>query len=287
MRPSFAPLALLASLLAGCGAEPPPPPPPKPAPAPQPAAEPEPPPPPTGRALFVASEFGLSPLACYLDADRQFHAGEDCLALTPSGAEVWLMGGTSAKVVGRAVATCANMATPEATAVIDAPKDALRGDAVVPPALKAALIYVTPTTPADADRTAPKELRAQIAAAIARAAPGLKSPKPRIDQHVRVDVDDDGAPETIVAAVVPGSGKDEDADYRFSALFLVPQAGEPALLRAREGTRERYTLLGALDLDGDGARELYLNTYDDDQFSLSLERRGPDGLTTLGRWACA
>ncbi|WP_143141120.1 hypothetical protein [Nannocystis exedens] len=169
--------------------------------------------------------------------------------------------------------------------MIDAPAEALRGDAVVPTSLKDGLVYVTPTPPAEVDRDAPRELRARIAEAIAAAAPGLKAIKPRIDQRTRLDLDGDGSPDEVVAAVVPDP-RDEEADLRFSGLFLVPPAGAPVLLRSRTGTRERYALLGALDLDGDGPRELYLNTYGDDGFSLSLESRGPDGLKTLGRWAC-
>lgn len=286
MRPPFASLALLASLLAGCGAEAPPPPPPAPAPAPAPAPEPEPPPPPTGRVLLVASEFGLSPLACFVATSKEFASGEACLPLVPAGAEVWLMSGTAARVTGRGAANCPGAATPDPTALVDTPPETLRGDAVAPVSLKDALVYLSPTMPADADRGAPKPLREQIAAAITAAVPELKAPKPRIDQHASVDLDGDGAGETIVAAVVPGSSKDEDANFRYSAIFVVPAGGAPQLLRGRADTRERYGLLGTIDLDGDGARELYLNTYGDDGFSLSLESRAPDGLKTLGRWSC-
>lgn len=283
------PLALLVSLLVGCGGEAPPPPPPAsaPAPTPGPAPAPEPPPPPTGRALLVASEFGLSPLACFLDAGKQFASGADCLALAPTGTEVWLMSGGAAKVVGRAVANCPNAATPEPTLTIDAPPDALRGDAVVPASLKEALVYVTPAVPADVDRDTPKELRGRIAEAVRAAAPELKTIKVRVDQRVSVDLDGDGAGEDMVAVVVPGDPKDDEANFRFSGFFLVPPAGAPVLLRSRADTRERYALLGAIDLDGDGARELYLNTYGDDGFSLSLESRGKGGLETLGRWSCS
>ncbi|MDC0723249.1 hypothetical protein [Nannocystis bainbridge] len=282
----FAPPALLVSLLVGCGGEAPPPPPaPVQAPAPAPAPEPEAPPPPSGRVLLVASEFGLSPLACYLDASQQFAGGADCLVLAPEGTEVWLMSGAPAKVVGRAVAACPGVGEPEPTLVIDAPPEALRGDALVPASLKGALVYVTPTPPPEADRDAPAELRARIAETITAAAPGLKVSKLRIDQHARLDLDGDGSPEALVAAVVPDP-KDAEANLRFSGLFLVPASGAPVLLRSRVDTRERYALLGALDLDGDGPRELYLNTYGDDGFSLSLESRGPSGLQSLGRWAC-
>jgi len=282
-----APLALLVSLLFGCGAEAPPPAPaPAPTPAPAPAPAPEPPPPPTGRALLVASEFGLSPLACFLDASKQFASGADCLALAPTGAEVWLMSGAAAKVVGRAVAACPDAATPEPTLTVDAPAEALRGDAVVPASLKDALVYVTPTMPADADRDTPKELRGRIAAAVRAAAPELKTLKIRVDQRVSIDLDGDGTGEELVAAVVPGDPRDDEADFRFSGFFLVPPAGAPVLLRSRADTRERYALLGAVDLDGDGARELYLNTYGDDGFSLSLESQRGGGLETLGRWSC-
>lgn len=284
------PVALLATLasLAACGDPAPPPasPPPAAKPAEPPPPPPEPPPPPTGRALWVAGEFGLSPVACFLDQTRQFAAGEACLALAPVGAEVALMSGQVARVTGRGQATCAD-ATDEPTATIDAPRDRLRGEAVSPPALERELAYAPPTVPAEVDRAAPKELRERVAAALAAAFPALgPANKPRIDQRAALDLDGDGAPEELIAASVPGPANDEDAPLRLSALLLAAAAGPPALLRGREHTRERYTVIGALDLDGDGARELYLNTYDDDGFSLSIERQGPAGLTTEGRWSC-
>lgn len=288
MRPSPRPLALLASLAAllpGCGSEAPPPP-PAPKPAPIEAPPPAPPPPPTGRVLLIASEFGLSPLACFLDHTRTFATGDACLDLAPVGAEVWLMTGSAAKVVGRGAATCPGATSPGATITIEAPREALRGDAVLPSALKDALAYVPPEPPAEVDRAAPKELRERIARAIKAAFPDLGEVKPVIAQRARLDLFGDGTPEELVVATVPGKTRDEEANLRLSALFLVPEGGAPALLRARPDTRKRYTVIGSIDLDGDGTREIYLNTYGDDAFSLSLERREGDGLQSLGRWSC-
>lgn len=275
----------LAALLSGCGADAPPPPPPRPSPVAAEQPPPAPPPPPSGRVLLVASEFGLSPLACFLDAGKAFATGDACLDLAPIGAEVWLSSGPTAKVTGRGTATCPG-ADPSATITVDAPREHLRGDAVLPPALKDVLVYVPPEPPPEVDRAAPKELRDSLAKALTAAFPALGAVKPRIDQRARLDLDGDGTPEQLVAVAVPGKIQDDDELLRASALFLVPDAGAPELLRARTDTRERYTVIGALDLDGDGPRELYLNTYDADGFSLSLERREAGGLVTLGRWAC-
>lgn len=287
MRPHLAPLALLVPLLVGCSADAPPPPPPaQPQPATTPAPPPAPPPPPAGRALLIASEFGLSPLACFFDQAQNFATGEPCLALAPVGTELWLMTGTAAKVTGQGQATCADVRPPEPTLTLDAPREALRGDAVLPTKLKDALAYVAPAPPAEVDAAAPKELRTTLAAAIRAQFPALGAVKPQIDQRVLIDLDGDGVDEALVVTTVAGKSKEEDADLRLSALFLVPTGGAPELLRAREATRERYTVIGSLDLDGDGTREIYLNTYDDHTFSLSLERRGADGLQSLGRWSC-
>jgi hypothetical protein len=277
--------ALALSLAAGCGAEPPPPP-PKAAPPPaEPVkAEPAPPPAPTGRALLVATEYGLSPIACFLDQPKQFAAGDDCLALAPTGAEVWLLSGQTAKVTGRGEATC-GAAAPLATLAIDVPRELLRGDALLPADARELLTYVPPTLPADVDRGTAKELREQVAATLARAFPDLTKPvKPRVEQRAALDLDGDGKPEQLIAASVPG--RDPESDLEISALLLGPEGGPLDVLRGHNDTREHFAVIGALDLDGDGQRELYLNTYDDDGFSLSVERRTPRGLVSEGRWSC-
>lgn len=277
-------LALL--LAAGCGAETPPPPPtPAPAPAkPEPEPPPAPPPTPTGRALLVATEYGLSPIACFLSQTRQFAAGEPCHALAPVGTDIWLMSGQTAKVTGRGEATCPG-ATAEPTLQIDAPRDVLRGDALLPADARELLTYVPPTLPPDVDRAASKQLRDRVAAALVAAFPTLgKNIKPRVEQRAALDLDGDGATEELIAASVPG--RDDESPLRVSALLHGPEGGPLAPLRGRTDTREHYTVIGALDLDGDGQRELYLNTYADDGFSLSVERRTAEGLVSEGRWSC-
>lgn len=287
MRPALA-LAPLLSLLVGCGDAPAPPPPPAPkAPA---LAKPTPPPPPpapapTGRALLVASEFGLSPLACYLDQTRAFATGDACLALAPAGAELWLVAAArAAKVTGFGATSCPD-AAPQPTLKVEAEAEALRGDAVVPLALKDALTYTPPTRPEDVDRAAPKELRKRLALALTAAFPTLGAVKPRVEQRAELDLDGDGALEVLIAVTVPAARGEDDAVARAAALFI-ERAGALTLLRGGEGSRARYTVLGALDLDGDGHRELYLNTYDDEGFALTLERLGEGGLEALGRWSC-
>lgn len=279
--------AVMALLLAaGCGAETPPA--PKPAPPPvkaEPAPEPSPPPAPTGRALLVATEYGLSPIACFLDQDKKFAAGEACLALGPVGAEAWLLSGQTATITGRGAATCPGADAPEPTLAIDAAREALRGDALLPASARELLAYVPPTLPPDVDRAASRELRERVTTALTAAYPALgKLARVRVEQRALLDLDGDGEPEELVAASVPG--KDEDSALRVSALLHGPEDGALAPLRGRTDTGEHYTVIGALDLDGDGTRELYLNTYDDDGFSLSVERRAPEGLVSEGRWSC-
>jgi hypothetical protein len=280
--------AVMALLLAaGCGAETPPPA-AKPAPPPvktEPAPEPAPPSAPTGRALLVATEYGLSPIACFLDQEKKFAAGETCLGLGPVGAEAWLLSGATAKVTGRGEATCPGADAPEPTLAIDAAREALRGDALLPASARELLTYVPPTLPPDVDKATTKELRERVTTALTAAYPALgKLARVRVEQRALLDLDGDGAAEELVAASVPG--KDEDAALRVSALLHGPENGALAPLRGRTDTSEHYTVIGALDLDGDGKRELYLNTYDDDGFSLSVERRAPEGLVSEGRWSC-
>lgn len=283
--------ALLSALASACGGETAPTPEPAPAPTapPPPApATPEPlPPTPPGRAFLVATESGLAPIACFFEQTRSFAAGAACLELGRAGVEVWLMSGAVATITGRDALTCAG--EPQPTLTLDVPREDLRGEAVLPTSLREAVAYAPPTLPHEVDRAAPKSLRKRVQAAIAAAHPQLARAAVRVEQQAQLDLDGDAVSESLVVATVPArSKKGEDAPPpAFSGVFLAP-AGDapPTLLRGHTDASGRFTVLGAVDLDGEGTRELYLNTYDDEGFTLSIERVEGGALTTVGEWRC-
>jgi hypothetical protein len=275
-----------------CGGEAPPTPAPTPkvapapAPAPVKAAEPEVALHDRGRVFMVGGEVGFVPLACSVkgkDAAR-FASGEACLALLPTGAAVRGEDGAARKVTGTAKDPCAG-----ATAVtVEGAAEAWRGHATAPPVDDAWAEVVPPTTPDEDDAAAPAELRARVVAQVEKDHPGLKAKKLQVRQRAMIDLDGDGAPEQVVAIAVPGP-KDADGDetLMFAGLYVVaPGDAPPRKLAGAAPGKLQYRVLGALDLDEDKKPELWLNTYDADQFTQSVEQVGEAGLTQLGRWVC-
>lgn len=279
MRASLPFVVLMA---AACG-EPAPPAAPAPAPvvaAAEPAAA-DPPAPPRGRVFLAASEAGLAPVACHLAHVSTFSHGDGCLVLMKSGSNARLESGQVTRVTGVGAAACGEGSALE----VDAPVAALRGHAVAPVETDFVEV-IPPVTPAEADRAAPAPLRARLREALLAGHPELAPAKGlQVRQVAQVDLDVDGAPETLAVIAVPAA--DPDAPPRFAGLYLVP-AGDapPRKLRGQPGAGVQYMLLGALDLDADGRPELWLNTYDDDGFAWSVEQVGSAGLTELGRRRC-
>ncbi len=285
----FSPVLVACGLLA-CGAEAPPPPAPTPkvAPAPEPAkaAAPEVALHDRGRVFMVGGEVGFVPLAC---SDKRSNpprlaSGDACLALLPTGAAVRGEDGTARKVTGTAKDPCEG-----ATAVtVEGAEEAWRGHATAPPVDDAWAEVVLPTTPAEDDAAAPAELRARVVAQVEKDHPGLKAKKLQVRQRAMIDLDGDGAPEQVVSIAVPGP-KDAEGDETllFAGLYVVAAGDTPPrkLAGAAPGTVQ-YRVLGALDLDEDRKPELWLNTYDADKFTQSVEQIGEAGLTQLGRWVC-
>jgi hypothetical protein len=242
-----------------------------------------------GRVFLVSSEVGLLPLACHdvEHADR-FRRGEACLGLLPVGSEVRGEDGVAHAVTGTAVEPCGEV---KAVTVTGAP-ETWRGHATTPPAHGAWVEAVPLTTPGEADKAAPAELRRRLVAALSADQPALAKLAARqleVRQRAVLDLDGDGEPEQLAAVAVPG-GKTPDGEplLAYAGLYLLP-AGEapPRQLVGAAPGGPQYTVLGALDLDADGKRELWLNTYEDEGFTQSVQRVGDAGLTELGAWRCA
>lgn len=240
-----------------------------------------------GRVFLVGGEVGFVPLAC---SDRgakppqRFAGGEACMALLPAGSSVRGIDGTALKVKGTGKDSCGGVAV-----TIEGAADAWRGHATAPPVDDEWVEPVPPTTPAEADAAAPPELRKKLVEAVEKEHAGVKAAKKlQVRQRAIVDVDGDGAPEQVVAVAVPGpKSADGEETLAFAGLYVVPANDAPLrkLAGAAPGTVQ-YTLLGALDLDKDGKPELWLNTYDEDTFTQSVEQVGEAGLQQIGKWVC-
>jgi hypothetical protein len=241
-----------------------------------------------GRVFLVGGEVGYVPLACSdrgAAPPRRFAGGEACLGLLPAGSAVRGVDGEVRKVKGKAEDPCEG--GPAVT--IEGAPESWRGHATAPPVDGEWVEVVPPTTPAEADAAASAELKAKLAAAIEKDHAGVKAVKKlQVRQRAIVDVDGDGAPEQVIAVVVPGPrSADGEETLAFAGLYVVSTHEAPArkLAGAAPGALQ-YTVLGALDLDRDGKPELWLNTYDADRFTQSVEQVGEAGLTQLGKWVC-
>lgn len=281
---------LLVALLLACGADTPPPPAPTPAKAAPPvkAAPPADMPLDTrGRVFLVGGEVGFVPVACHdLQGGARSLAGDACLPMLPVGSAVRAEDGGERKVSGTAKEPCGGV-----TAVtVEGSADAWRGHATTPPVQGEWVEVVPPVTPPEADKAAPDELRRRLVEQLGADRPELAAAakKLQIRQRAVVDLDGDGQPEQLAAVALTGApGEDGEETLAYAGLYLVPAGDVPprALVGAAPGGPQ-YTVLGTLDLDADGKRELWLNTYEADRFTQSVQQVGPAGLVELGSWGC-
>ena len=236
---------------------------------------------PHGRVFLAASEAGLIPIACHEAHVPKFSTGAACVALMPVGSAVKLEAGAVAKVTGAGTAECGG----GPAVVVEATPETLRGHATAP--ADANFVEVLPPmTPQEAAAAAP-ELTASLAALVLSEHPALGDTKAlQLRQLAEIDLDGDKQPERLVSVTLPGA--DDDAGPAFAAIYLVPKEAEarPRKLKGEPGAGVQYTILGALDLDADGRPELWLNSYDDDGFSWSIEQVGSAQLAELGRVRC-
>lgn len=236
---------------------------------------------PHGRVFMIAGETGLAPVACHEAHVPKFSSGAPCLALVPVGSQVKLEAGALAKVTGEGKAECGG----GPAVVVEATPETLRGHATAP-ADADFVEVVPPMTPQEAAKAAP-ELTASLAALVLAEHPALADTKAlQLRQLAEIDLDGDKQPERLASVTLPGA--DDDAGPAFAAIYLIPpDAGaRPRRLKGEPGAGVQYTILGALDLDADGRPELWLNSYDDDGFSWSIEQVGSAMLTELGRVRC-
>ncbi len=105
-------------------------------------------------------------------------------------------------------------------------------------------------------------------------------------QKASVDVDGDGKDELFVSAIL-GNPADPDT-YLFSGLFMAP-GGDLANLvlvdRSRKGA-DVIRLRGAVDLDGDGKRELWTGISFDGGAGDRVVKLTDGEPTPIGKWTC-
>jgi hypothetical protein len=205
----------------------------------------------------------LTPLACWNPLSQGLSGGPDCLPFLAAGTAVWLAGGRQSQIDRHVRVECEPSGDSSegvqlvAGAVNDT--DPWPEFGAVPVDL-GAWLWVAPAQDTAARPDGPTW------SAVVRAS---KQPaeKLTLEQSLALDVDRDGREELLVSVVAKGSEPDT-GEFAFSGLFLV-RAGRPPVL-LEESTMHRYRVLATLDLDGDGKRELLLQStyYEGDETSL-------------------
>ncbi|PRQ04547.1 hypothetical protein ENSA5_06710 [Enhygromyxa salina] len=262
----------------------------------EPAPEPEPEPveprfdlsgpkPPETSTVVFSVEGALQPMACFDKDKGGLASGADCVGLVAEGSEVYMESSFGTKALsktgaGTKTSTCADEgAIP--TAELDGGADYDWG--VWPKSLAPEFTQISPDTWSDrgarldeAETKAVQEAMAKI-----RNVQGEFQPK----QRATADIDGDGKDELFASAVLINPA-DPDT-YLVSGLFMAP-GGDLANLQlidqAKKGA-DVIKLLGAVDLDGDGKRELWTGITFDGGAGERIVQLG-DKPTPLGKWTC-
>ena len=231
----------------------------------------------------------MIPMACYHQGKKKLLAGKSCLPLVPSDAEVFLAsesGRALDKVTGKKNALCELADTPTSLTTASLDSGSSYAYAAYPKGLGRSVLVV----PASAESNRATELsettRSRLAEAAAAAEKKAAGGNLRATQRAEVDLDDDGEKEQFISVVVVSA---ENADRTvFSGLFELPRdpKAAPVLLERAKG-EDIVRLRGALDLDGDGSRELWLGlTFDGGSADRVYDVAKDGTLRPLGSWTC-
>ena len=288
-------LALLAPMLSGCPKKEPEPEAkeekkaaPEPAPDPGPV-EPQfdlsgPKPPETSSVLFSV-DGALLPLACFDKDKGALAAGADCAKLPGEGVEVYMESSFGKKALDKTGSGTTNSTCGDEGAI---PAPGLSGGAdydwaVWPKSLGTDFVQIDPDTWSDRGARLEDAETTALTEAIAKLQSKKGEFQPR--QKATVDVDGDGKDELFVSAIL-ANPSDPDT-YLFSGLFMAP-GGDLANLQlidqVKRGTDE-IKLFGAVDLDGDGKRELWTGLSFEGGAGERVVQLG-DSPKTLGKWTC-
>jgi hypothetical protein len=290
---SFLALALLSAT--GCPSDPEPaakaekaekapPPPPDTTPA-EPQFDLTGPKPPEISSVLFSVDGALLPLACFDKGKNALATGADCSALVAEGSEVYMESSFGKKNLektgtGTVMSTCGDEgATPTATLSAGADYDW----AVWPKSVAPTFEQLSPDTWSDRGARLEEAEAKAIQDAIAK----QKSAKGEFlsKQKALIDVDGDGKKELFVSAVLLNPADPNNAF--FSGLFMAPGgdlANVQLIDKTKKGT-DVIKLFGAVDLDGDGKRELWTGISFDGGAGERIVQLGAQP-TPLGKWTC-
>lgn len=289
---------VLALALTGCKGEPEDkaPEPKQEEPAPEPAPDPGPveprfdlsgPKPPATSSVLFSVDGALLPLACFDKDKGALATGSDCVGLVAEGSEVYMKSSFGKEALEKTGAGTTNSICGDEGAI---PCAALEQGAdydwgVYPKSLAPDFVQIDPETWSDRGARLEEAEAKAVQSVIAANRKGGKDGEFQPRQKAAADIDGDGKDELFVSAVLINPS-DPDT-YLFSGLFMAPggDLGQMQLVDKTKRGADEIKLFGAVDLDGDGKRELWTGISFEGGAGERVIQLG-DSPKPLGKWSC-
>lgn len=251
-----------------------------PAPPPTPVAAPE----PAHLGVIFRVEPGglLVPLACFDPRSQALASGAACLPMLPGDAKVRTSTGETLAIRAPRRIDC-DPSGEHAQGLVLATKPLQRGgedpDFAWWPAQTLDVHRLAAATlhPKDIEERVPA-----LEAAVHRAAPHLKG-KLHVEQDTTADIDGDGRLDRLWAVTLR---RGESEDLAFGGLFLATARDPDRVVTLIQADAERFQVLGAADLDGDGKAELVLYRSYLEGDSTGVVRIQAGTVQEIGTWGC-
>lgn len=240
--------------------------------------------------VFFSVDGAMIPMACFDKPKKKLLSGARCLSLIADDATVLLAsesGRALDTVKGKKNALCelSDRPTSLTTPGLDAGNTYTY--AAFPKALGRSVLVVPSATESNRATQLDSSLSTRLLdAASGQSRTSLEGGRLRAAQRATLDLNDDGKKTEFISVIVSST---DDADkVLFSGLFALTGDGDatPQLLETAKG-QDIVRVRGAVDLDGDGQRELWLGlTFDGGNADRIYTRDSKGNLTPLGKWTC-
>ncbi len=240
--------------------------------------------PPDSSMVFFQVEGALIPLACFDKDKGTLSGGADCLSLVPAGAEVRVSAGDQAfnkKVGDRATPTCLDGSDN---------KDALSAENLTggaeftygtwPPSG----LRLVELVAEDSTSPAATQIDDDTKAKLAKAVPAKGDITAQ--QVAEIDVDGDDKKDGIYSVFIPHPKV--QGEYAWSGVFLARGGNldAPILLAKSPTGKHVFEVLGTLNVDGKGDRELWIRMVYAEAAGDAVFQLEGTGAKPLGKWSC-
>jgi hypothetical protein len=246
--------------------------------------------------VFSADTEFLVPLGCYEASKKQLFKflGENeddptpCLSLLPEGAMVAHSQGKPVATKSGGLWKCEPADIERKAALINIPKanELPWNEVAVWPETTPVTFFPRTENPDEATLSLPAAESAALQAAAKKEEPKLKKDLVFL-QSVAVDIDGDGKEERFFSAFYPDDSREGgEPGFVFSALLMAPGGELSKLVVLQKSDFVRYELLAAVDLDGDGTREVVIHDFFYEGAGLTLHKLNGTTLERLGGSGC-